>query len=222
MATTEITVLGLIDTTHEGPVATGPDGEEQRVHLMQGSVDGACGPYCLFMALLALGLVAREDLLAGNHGAKKKGGLAKLLRLCDQYGPFFQDGTNLSDLTTLVKKSFGKKAGISVYDKSSGNALKQFVTTNVEANRPVVLGIDFSEGAHWVLVVGLEYAVDDEGHRSLCRFLVLDPGDPAPTVCAWNGVIDARGSGGPYPYTWWTSVGTKVKFTEAMAVGDLV
>lgn len=216
MTATMIKVIGLIDTTHEGPAAENSRGEEQAVHLMQGDLDGACGPYCLLMALLTLGIVDRDNLLDWDLRGSRRG-LAKLLQLTEQYGPFFHNGTNLDDLKELVQRSFGRELGVSVHN-GSGTEIRKFVVDNIEENHPVVLGIDFPDGAHWVLVIGLEHAVDDEGTQTLSRFLVLDPKDPAPKVSAWNGVIDARGSGGPYPYTWWTGEDRKVKFSAAMAV----
>ena len=38
---------------------------QESVFLQQGSLDGACGPYCLFMALLILGEI--EDSQTKNY-----------------------------------------------------------------------------------------------------------------------------------------------------------
>jgi len=93
-----------------------------------------------------------------------------------------------------------------------------FIEDHIVQNHPVILRVTWPEGAHWVLIVGLEYQ-DYSGNSlgQLCRLLVLDPSDPPSSVCAWNGVIDARGSGGIYPYTWWTS-DEKVQFEHALAI----
>jgi hypothetical protein len=63
---TEIIVIDPIDTTHEGPSAPGPSGQRQMIHLMQGSLDGACGPYSLMMALLICGVVDRNQAASGS------------------------------------------------------------------------------------------------------------------------------------------------------------
>ncbi len=59
--------------------------------------------------------------------------------------------------------------------------------------------------------------VKNGGELSLCRILVLDPQEMPSKVSAWNGVVDARGSGGAYPYTWWTK-DRKVKLDQALAL----
>lgn len=74
---TEIHVIDLIDTTHEGPAAMGTKGEEQQVHLHQGSLDGACGPYCLLMSLLICGLADRTSGLSSPYS--KKTSIGKVL-----------------------------------------------------------------------------------------------------------------------------------------------
>ena len=63
---TEIHVIDLLDATHNGPAAVGPSGEEQEVHLQQGSLDGACGPYSLLMCLLICGLIERSVIRSLN------------------------------------------------------------------------------------------------------------------------------------------------------------
>lgn len=52
-------MIDLIDTTNEEPAAMDTKEEEQQVHLHQGSLDGACEPYCLLMSLLICGLADR-------------------------------------------------------------------------------------------------------------------------------------------------------------------
>ena len=58
-----IQYLDLLDATDDGPMADF-DKEEQEVFLRQGDVDGACGPYCVLMALLTCGVAQRNNVTA--------------------------------------------------------------------------------------------------------------------------------------------------------------
>ena len=61
---TKLIVIDPIDATHEGPSVPilNSDNEFQLLHLRQGDIDGACGPCCLFMALIICGVAKREEI----------------------------------------------------------------------------------------------------------------------------------------------------------------
>ncbi|MFB3906152.1 MAG: hypothetical protein ACE15E_22120 [Acidobacteriota bacterium] len=211
---TEIYVIDPIDATHEGPSALGPDGQRQMVHLMQGSLDGACGPYSLMMALLICGVVDRNE--AARYGAvDRRTSLGRLLAEWHRLGPLVKEGTDPVQLVALLESTYGKHLQLN-FAGGSGAEIRDFVEKAVSANRPVLLTINYPNGGHWVVVIGLEYQLNGIDRR-LCRFLALDPAQPTSTVCAWNGVIDARGGGGHYPYTWWT-MGLRVQFYFALSL----
>src|SRR5512147_2545150 len=98
---TEIYVIDPIDATHEGPSAIGPEGDRQMVHLMQGSLDGACGPYSLMMALLICGVVDRNE--AARYGAvDRRTSLGRLLAEWHRLGPLVKQGTDPVQLADLL------------------------------------------------------------------------------------------------------------------------
>jgi hypothetical protein len=211
---TEIYVIDPIDATHEGPSAFGPEGQRQLVHLMQGSLDGACGPYSLMMALLICGVVDRDE--AARYGAvDRRTSLGRLLAEWHRLGPLVKEGTDPGQLATLLAKTYGSRLNLD-FAGGSGAEIRDFVERHVSENHPVLLTLSYHHGSHWVVVIGLEYQLAGIDRR-LCRFLVLDPGQPTPTLCAWNGVIDARGGGGRYPYMWWT-MGLRVQFYFALSL----
>lgn len=198
-----IVVIDPIRVSHQGPVAPGPGGHEQTIHLLQGALDGACGPYCLFMALMICGLVERDTLtlLKPVDGRTSAG---RLIAGLEEYGALFRDGTHLEDLVTLLRENFGTRLASEISGVRGSN-LRAFIERHILDNHPVILGIDFATSGHWVLVVGLEYETcsgDEKDTGRLSRFLILDPGESHSRVCAWNGILQARGSGGPYPYEW--------------------
>lgn len=221
---TEYLVLPHLDATHRGPVRQSGDNEEEAdqdlIHLRQGDLDGACGPYCVLMALLILGLADRDTVTVFGL-ADQRSSIGKLVtRMTEGWGTLFHEGTSLDDLAEMLNGLFRRKLTATTC-ATSGVECRRFVERSILDGAPVILGISSADVAHWVVVVGLEYWVDEDGGRELSRLLLLDPGDPAPTVSAWNGVLEARGSGGRYPYTWWTAGDggeTKVAFFAAMAL----
>ncbi len=58
-----------MNTMHVSPLLTvSPEGPRSsktgdQIHLRQGELDGACGPYCIISALIALGLMRRSNVL---------------------------------------------------------------------------------------------------------------------------------------------------------------
>ena len=86
-------------------------------------------------------------------------------------------------------------------------------TTGERRTIALMLTTPTPEGGHWVVVIGFEY--DEDGVR---RFMLLDPSEPEPDVCAWNGLIEARGTGGRYPYAWWSDEERKARLEHALAV----
>lgn len=215
---TEFVVIDPIDATHEGPVVPRlkNKSKEQKAHLLQGALDGACGPYCLFMALIICGLVDRHEIISLEQ-VDGRTSLGKLIIQLSKYSAFFRDGTDLIELKELLDKTYRNKLTTEIR-KASEKKLLKFVKKHVLRNHPVILGLSWKNGGHWVVVIGLEYQRIEK--RKLCRLLVLDPGDPPSNVCAWNGVIDARkyDSRKNYPYEWWTSDDLRVRFDSAMAL----
>ena len=211
---TEIHVIDLIDTTNEGPAAMDTKAEEQQVHLHQGSLDGACGPYCLLMSLLICGLADRTSVLSSRYS--KQTSIGKVLERIHRGQGLFRDGTSLEELQDLIDGAFTKKLGAEPF-KESGVGVKSFVERHINENHPVIMGMEYPGWGHWVVAVGLEYSRESNGTLSLCRILVIDPQEMPSKVSTWNGVVDARGSGGAYPYTWWTK-DRKVKLDQALAI----
>jgi hypothetical protein len=209
-----IHVINKLDSTHKGPEAQHTDSEEwQQVFLNQGSLDGACGQYCVYMSLIINGIITRSEALSAlsdnQKGNTNIGKLASKIKTSN-----FFDGTFGTDIENIFKGVYSRQVKV---EKFSGNGdLRNFVVENVEQDNPVMLAIRWPGGAHWVTVVGLDYSGDSE-NKDLYRFLVIDPGASNMEFCSWNGVIQAKGSGGKYPYVWWGQ-DQKVKLDEAVAI----
>jgi hypothetical protein len=165
---------------------------------------------------LICGVIKRAEATALKSG-KDNGPFSNLLEELDRFPALFRKGTNIIDLTKIVKKHFKKNMAIDI--KSDNDQIVQFIENHIKKDHPVLLGLKFKRNGHWVVVIGLEYLVKKPGKKELCRFLVLDPSDPTPKVSAWNGVIDARPvEKTTNTYEWWTAKNTKVKFDGAIAI----
>ena len=130
-------------------------------------------------------------------------------------GPNFFQGTVGTDIKTLFKDVYKKEVDVDSF-LGDGVEIRDFVVEQIKEDNPVMLGIIWPEGAHWVTVVGLDYAGEND-NKDLWRFLVIDPGGNDMQFCSWNGVIDAKGSGGRYPYGWWGQ-DQRVKLDEAVVI----
>lgn len=204
-----IQVIQPIEVTHRGPEV--PAGDDwHRVHLQQGALDGACGPYSVFMALVALGLLDPDEISFRVDGRSR---LGKLQSRMTSSG-LFADGTSIAGLGKAIEDSFGAVVNVEVTE-ARGAALRRFVIEHLVADCPVVIGLEGKGLAHWVLAVGLQFA--DREAEAPRRLLVLDPGCPAAPVSAWNRVIDLDAGGGRYPYRLWLAEGREERQAVQLA-----
>ena len=221
----EFVVIKQIKMSHCGAV----NEVDQPIHLQQGSLDGACGPYCLFMSLLVLGAADYYDL-TGLEPLSKRTETGKAMNMMIQIAQdpaLFRHGTKIPALKILANNYKGIKTAqikakirsdATVDKGSSPKRVSDFVVDHVSEDRPVILWAFNKENSHWVLVVGLEYENNDaRKNKTPSRFLILDPSDTKPTVSPWNGAIDVTGKGGWC--TWWGEEdGKGVTFKEALAI----
>jgi hypothetical protein len=208
-------VLDNLDATHEGPIRVSDD---SAVHLRQGDADGACGPYVVFMALIVLDLAHRDEVTAWAlpDGRTKIGKLMQ--QLGERSNTLFVGGTTLKALDEVLLESFGRDLTTERHEVSGKTAL-DFIKQHLRQGNPVIVQLDGTDDAHFVLAIGVDGGSGDG--PEVDRLLVLDPADGASSVCPWNGVVDARPTGGKFPYTWWTKGDgglTKVQFYSALAL----
>ncbi len=207
-------IINQVDIGHDGPVAYGPN-EIQKIHLAQGDMDGACGPYSIMMGLMICGLIDRDDLVS----LKKVDGrtnAGKLLNMLEKYQGLFRGGLYDHELVELLKRSYSRNLNVNPI-KGTGVEIRKKVVEYLKGNCPVILGIDYGKDeGHWVVAIGYEYDYDEQEQKAK-RLLLLDPGKPAPIISAWNGVVDSVGDGGRYPYILWGE-DYKVSFSDSLAL----
>lgn len=208
----EIHVISQISLTEDGPAVTktikhknGP----QLIHLQQGSLDGACGPYCLCMALITLGFEKHSKLSnVFSDNALTSQNLFDIIS--DNSSALIREGTDLNQLTKYVKdyekkglkykrvksELHGSSKVVKEQNKKHDHArVRDFVIEHILVDHVVLLASQY----HWVLVVGLEYEnlipKKDEDVVDPRLFFVLDPSESSPKFSVWNGIIDISGKG---------------------------
>ncbi len=163
------------------------------VHLQQGEADGACGHYCVLMALLALGEIEHKQA-TNFFTVKRSSRLGRLAKYVQEAGEDYFHGTDVEQLAEMVAAGFSACV-VTASHVDGGKSTRAFVEQHLDLGHLVITMLDFgSRGSHWVLAIGIEDS------RRGKRLLVIDPGAPAnPTAC-WNGTVALTGTGGKLPY----------------------
>ena len=166
-----------------GPVRVDTAGRRHTVFLAQGDLDGACGFYCVGMALLALGVIKRAQFTYHHRNTKA----VKTFLEAMQRQLF--EGTDVDELITLISNlPLPVKADALLLPR------RHLIAVMSEALRDghlLVAGVEGQGGRlnHWVLIVGME--VNRRRRPSTTSaFLVLDASEPRPTVCCWNARLE--------------------------------
>ncbi len=196
----QIQIINQITQTENGPTVTDTikTAKPQLIHMQQGSLDGACGPYCLCMALVALGFENHTKLTVLSDSKTSKYLFSQIAK---RSAPLVKDGTTLATMIKYVK-GYKKLNDEIIFDKISAKkdddtfnhkSVEKFVIDHLKQDHLVMLASQH----HWVLVIGLEYQNQLDGNQDPRLFLVLDPSASSPTLSPWNGVIDIsiRGKG---------------------------
>jgi hypothetical protein len=155
-------------------------GREFGVLLRQGSLDNACGLYCVVMALILVGAVDRDaavELLNAQRGA--------LRRLARQATPAFVEGMDANELVESIEVTTSEVA----IDRITGSHRAALVHTLQALRKGSIAIIDVkSRDAgfwHWIVVVGIE-GIQRERRIEPRTLLALDPNSRGWPYCGYN------------------------------------
>ncbi|WP_129351722.1 hypothetical protein [Solidesulfovibrio carbinolicus] len=187
---------------------------QEYVHLRQGDADGACGAYCLFMALLVGNLIDRNIVL-NLETVDGRTRIGRLVNALGSNGDFLIcTGLGVEDIVRAVQESFRACIALDVRDARGGSDVHIILAEVINNGSPFLLALTFVGGdRHWVLVIG--YEADCDG--KIAKFLVLDPSCDPSKISPWNGIIDLRDPAGPLPYKYCT--GHEV---DKVAIGEVL
>ncbi|MDD2899554.1 MAG: hypothetical protein PHI31_12680 [Desulfuromonadaceae bacterium] len=212
-----IKVLNQIRISDIGPV----NQNGRPIHLQQGSLDGACGIYSLFMALTICGAVKDKDhkaLLSADPVRKNTStgrALFQIQKLTTKDSMLFRDGVHLSQLKKIIDDAY--KTSIKPEENNPNVDIKDFIIEEIDKNsNPVILHLcDASgRGGHAVVVVGTECS---DVKKNFSRLFLLDPGVPTPTLAAWNSIIDLSPRSEVHK-KWDVNGEQKIKLHRALAI----
>lgn len=180
-------VSRLLQVSEFGPISS-KTRQPELVHLRQGDMDGACGPYCMVMALIALGVLTRSQAenMDQFDGREKAGRFRDGLQ---QFGALISTGTDAKDLLWLTDFFKTEKLRAHPVNRNKKDVFNA-VNNAVEVGALPIICLRWEGGsAHWVLVVGYQ-GVEDDGELLVTHLLCLDPGQESPTTGLWNAVVE--------------------------------
>lgn len=182
-----------LSVSPNGPVTCAHPHAHDYIHLRQGEMDGACGPYCVVMTLIALGVMTRDQAqsLDSFDGRTRLGRFRENLMA---FGALVLEGTDDSDVSRLVHVF--KHTGVETEVLDVAPRRKTTIRNIADAvdNRKIpIVSVRWNGGhtGHWLLVIGYQgYQADDDENMQITHLLCLDPTSEAPRVSLWNAVIE--------------------------------
>lgn len=182
-----------LSVSPRGPITCASE-EASQVHLRQGEMDGACGPYCLVMALITLGILGREEVQNMHlwDGRTREGRFRNNLLA---FGSLISSGTDELDLSWLADCFKGKGVRSKIVDGAKKEIIKN-IAQAIDGCQIPIMSVHWAGGAgHWLMMVGYQ-GFEHEGSFQLTHLLCLDPGSEAPKTTLWNAVIEVLNDDG--------------------------
>lgn len=140
-------------------------------HFQQGDFDGACGVYCLILALVRLGVLSKRAAtrLFDVHDSRK--GFVSTVR-----EHYFQ-GTTLQTLKQYARH-FPTVSLLPASCRTLASACRN-VTKAIDQGSAVLAWVTGRGLEHWILIVGYQEEVTAKTSR-FTALLALDPSESAP------------------------------------------
>lgn len=151
------------------------------LHLQQGELDGACGPHCMLMALMILGVLKRTEL--GSLPKARSRSLSRLWWMAERN---YFAGTTAAELQCMLTP-YEKSIETRVLRKNQVARTVQVIDSSGVA----IINIHNANLNHWVLAVGTggHSATEDSAPREL---LILDPGYNSIPLTVWNATLSTK------------------------------
>ncbi|NRS87777.1 hypothetical protein HNQ02_000684 [Flavobacterium sp. 7E] len=189
--------------------------DEETVFLQQGSLDGACGPYCLFMALIILGEIEYEQA-TNLHTATGNTRLGKAIKVMETWKVLIHSGTVTANLKDFLDRGYSKRIKINTADEFRNKSLVHFIVDELNNNKPVLVSVYWSqEMGHRLLAVGYEANEKD----NVMKLLFLDPSIPLGPNQYWNTAIAiTMNYQKKYHHQWLNDLHTMVRFDDCFSI----
>lgn len=185
-----------------------------QVSLTQGSLDGACGPYALMMAILSLG-IPHEDVV--ELWGTQQDGRTKFAREMLNYQCLINSGTYAEQLVSIYQSIAGsthrdfekfkalKEYELEIIPLKNIDAIHHVVDHIKKTGLPAILGLSWNKtDGHWVTAIGYQSfrssQDDSDLNEQLESLLILDPGERINRTEMWNAVLAAESTGKKFQY----------------------
>ncbi len=183
----KMTVSPWLMLSSEGPITCAFE-QRQLVHVRQGDLDGACGPYCAIIALITLGIMSRTE--AENmdcfDGRTREGRFRESL---NDLGALIYAGTD-SEFLQRIARIFAGKGLVGHEVVGTKKAIVGKLASAVDDCNIPLVSVGWGGGSgHWLTVVGYQGFESGEDFQ-LTHILCLDPGSEPPITSLWNAVIE--------------------------------
>lgn len=141
------------------------------VHFQQGDLDGACGVYCLLLALIRGGLLTKRKALAlFERTSLLEGDFACAVR------QRYFEGTTPAMLKEY-SMHFPNVELLSIPARSLPRAIRK-VKSHLDGGQSVLVWVTGVGLEHWTLVVGY-HCIARSGREKIGSLLALDPSEPS-------------------------------------------
>lgn len=155
-------------------------------HYRQGDLDGACGAYSIAMCLNILGVFNSEiSLLKDNSKIDWRTLEGRMIKKFNSKG-LYNNGLTKNECEEILDTY---KTIVYYEELENDEDIISYAINMVDEDTPSMLGISFSGGAHWIVIVG--YVKDDKTDKVIA-LLTLDPGYDSQSVAFWNGYISLK------------------------------
>ncbi len=104
----------------------------------QGTVDGACGPYSLFMSLKILCELSQADINKPEK-IKKSRSAFKFMNDINKFKGLFFEGTDISEIYNLIHNNFKTKLVIDYCQKKDSSVLISFILEQLDNNKRAIV-----------------------------------------------------------------------------------
>jgi len=150
-------------------------------HLCQGeTLVGACGPYCIFQAILALGIITRSHVSTLRLPSP-----GRFEDTWEKSKAVFFSGTSLDELVAILRTLESESVRHRVLT-GPRRTLFDSVVRRLGRGQVVIFGLDWKTGGgHWVLAIGIEERIEARRRRTTA-ILCLDSSEPAPRIAPYN------------------------------------
>ena len=179
----QINIIPSLVLNQKGLQAKDKSGKLIDICLHQGSLDGACAVYSVFMNLLILEKISLNDIQV--YKESKDPETRKLCKKLLVDSGMHHDGQHFSTIRSILNETIGSRI-VAKNPRATQRDVIPLIVAHLKCDYPVVISVVFRNGdAHALLCVGYEGSEENPS-----KLFCLDPSAAKIFNHYWNTVID--------------------------------